>query len=186
MRLKILGHSRDQIFERNPQDSTLPSVALLGLRISRILVPVDFSESSRKALQYAVAFAQQFGAEILLLHVLEPAPPQIEIMEAVLTDTTFREEATLELSQWQREAVSLSRAVKAVVRNGTAPDQEIVRAAEEDDIDLIIMGNHGRMGLARVFIGSTAEKVVRRAPCPVLVIRLREHDFVARGDAKPR
>ncbi len=186
MRFKIFEHSRNLILEASPQDSTLPPIDLPALRLNRILVPVDFSESSRKAVQSAVAFAKQFDAEIVLLHVLEPAPPQIEIMEAALTESSLREEATRELSEWQREAVSRSKKVRAVVRNGTAADQEIVKAAKEDDMDLIIMGNHGRLGLARVFIGSTAEKVVRHAPCPVLVIRQREHDFVTRGEAKPR
>lgn len=182
MRLKILGSSRNLSLDTSPQDSTPPPIALPDLRLGRILVPVDFSESSRKALQYAVAFAKQFGAEVVLLHVFEAAPPQIEIMEAALTDTTLREEAIQELSQWQREAASRSTAVKAVVRSGAAADHEIVRTAAEDNVDLIILGNHGRTGLARVFIGSTAEKVVRRAPCPVLVIRQREHDFLTRAN----
>lgn len=94
-----------------------------------------------------MAFAQKLDAKIDLLHVLEPASPQIEIMEAALTRLFVKRQPN-NFSQCQREAVSRSRAVKAVVSNGTAADQEIVRAAQEDDVDLIIRGNHGRMGLA--------------------------------------
>ncbi len=113
-------------------------------------------------------------AEITLLHVLEAALPQIEIMESALIDTNLREEAVAQLSRWQGEAAS-QMVAKAVVRNGTAC-HEIVRAAEEGNVDLIILGDHGRTGLARAFMGSTAEQVVRHAPCPVLVILAHEHD----------
>jgi nucleotide-binding universal stress UspA family protein len=73
-----------------------------------------------------------------------------------------------------------------VVRNGSSAYQEIIGAATDGNVDLIIIGTHGRSGLAHVFLGSTAERVTRHAPCPVLVVREQEHDFVPGAEARSR
>jgi nucleotide-binding universal stress UspA family protein len=90
------------------------------------------------------------------------------------------EHAAKRLAEWRRTLTGLT--VKANVRSGT-PYYEIVRAAEETNTDLIVLSTHGRTGLAHVFIGSNAERVVRHAPCPVLVVRQREHDFLSAADS---
>ena len=151
------------------------------LRLKRILVPVDFSPPSRKALPYALSFAAQFGAEIILLHVVEPAiyptemgyvPAEIETMYHSMHLTTSEKLADL-----AREQVPASIPSQTMVRVG-APFQEITLAAQELKVDLIVIATHGYTGLKHVFMGSTAERVVRHAPCPVLTVREGEHDFV--------
>lgn len=144
-------------------------------QLKRILLPVDFSGTSRKALAYAVSFAKQFNADVLLLHVIEPAltTPQMETIPARAFGREHREDCAEELMAWQREFQPVAA---AVVREGT-PYREIVAFARENGIDLIILGTQGLTGLAHIF-GSTAERVVRQAPCPVLVVRQHERDFV--------
>jgi nucleotide-binding universal stress UspA family protein len=141
------------------------------IRLKRIVVPIDFSETSVQALPYAVAFAEKFGAEIILLHVVELFEP--------LQD---HEEGLGEMAEWDREdlvescltrlrqEVLAGRHVRTGVRHGV-PFQEITRAATSLAADLIIMTTQGHTGLKHVFLGSTAERVVRHADCPVLVVR---------------
>jgi nucleotide-binding universal stress UspA family protein len=148
------------------------------IQLKRILVPVDFSACSTKALQYAAVFAKQFGAEILLLHVVQP-PVYMEgtaVAVAPISEESAREAASMELAQLRgKEVPKLD--TKTSVRIGK-PYLEIIRAADEMNADFIVIGTHGRSGLARMFLGSTSERVVRHAPCPVMVVREREHDFV--------
>jgi universal stress protein A len=151
--------------------------------LHRILVPTDFSKHSHNALTYAASFAEKFGAEIHLLHVVQDFavffpdpiaagapgfPPADHLTAAVRAalDRTVREHKQLQHLRVHAEA-----------REGT-PYHEIVAYARENDIDLIIMGTHGRTGLAHLLLGSVAEKVIRRAPCPVLTVRDPEHEFV--------
>ena len=180
MKLRTSRRSRNVVLEMEPRDAGLPPITLPELQLRRILVPVDFSDCSRKVLQYGVSLARQFSAEVLLMHVVVSVPPlpQVPVLESQALDAKYHEQAARELSEWRREAVAHA-AVKAVVRRGVSASREIVEAALESNSDLIVIGNHGRTGLARVFLGSTAEQVVRHAPCPVLVIRQREHDFIA-------
>jgi len=176
-----------------------PRVTDLGplpmFRLRRILVPVDFSDCSRKALQYALPFAKEFEASVILLHVVAPFLPPVEMSTADVTNIELR---MRESGQRGLEALraSVSRQVPAetALRVGR-PDTEIVRAARELDADVIVLSTHGRTGLAHMFMGSTAEQVVRRAGCPVFIVRQREHEFVtgtrapgrsrARGRAVP-
>ena len=177
MKLKAAPPSR-VVVELEPKDTGFPPVALPEFRIKRILVPVDFSEPSRKALHYAVYFAKQFNAEILLLHVVEPSPPPPDYLavNSSSLENSLREEAAGRLSRWRGEIASQTP-VRTSVRSGNAC-LEIIRTADENNIDLIIMGTHGRMGLAHLFLGSTAERVVRQGPCPAMVVRERQHDFL--------
>ncbi len=150
--------------------------------LHRILVPTDFSKYSENALKYAVAFADKFGAELYLLHVVQDlavfvpdmvtvAPPAAPAVEQI---TAAAQQA---LDRVVREHPFGKLGVHTEVREG-APFYEIVRFAQEANVDLIIMGTHGRSGLAHVLLGSVAEKVVRKAPCPVLTVRHPEHEFV--------
>lgn len=166
--------------ELDKSEAAFPGVPLDAIALKRILVPVDFSECSRKALQYAGSFARQFNAEMILLHVVEPpvypgnAPLVVTAM--MFDDADIRELAAKRLSEWRNE-ISSRATVKANVRGGV-PYHEIIQAAEETNTDLIVISTHSRTGFARMFLGSTAERVVRHAPCPVMVIREKEHDFV--------
>jgi len=176
MKVRVAPKSTVRL-ELERDEEEFPAIPPREVALKRILVPTDFSERSRKALHYALAFARPFGAEVLLLHVLEPVtpPPSAVMLLPPAWDTELRDSATRELAKWRRE--SGSDAVQTTLRSG-APHHEIVRAADETNADLIILGTHGRGGLAHLLIGSTAERVVRHAPCPVMVVRTKEHDFV--------
>ena len=155
-------------------------VAMEPLTLLRsILVPLDFSEPAEKALRYAVAFGRQLGARITLLHVRQlpyylaepsfvPAAPPIEDPpEAVMQ----------RLEADAHRLVPPEMLGRTLLRAG-APFHEICKAAAELNTDLIILSTHGYAGLKHALMGSTAECVVRHAPCPVLVVRKREHEFV--------
>ena len=143
--------------------------------IKSILVPTDFSKPSESALTYALALAHQFGARLTLLHVIEPiATPDFatsfplaidnekakKFCEGVLTQTAEKFEIEPELLE------------KKLVRFGR-PFNEIADAARTLKVDLIVIATHGYTGLKHTFLGSTAERVVRHAPCPVLVVRIK-------------
>lgn len=191
MKVRTSSRSRNVVLEMEAKDSALPPVAVPEMQLRHILVPVDFSECSHKAFHYAVQFARQFNAELMLLHVVEftPIPPQpvvLDVFKSEELSTRYQEKAAKHLAEWRKEAVP-AIAVKAVTRVGTVAHQEIIQAAAEGNADLIVIGNHGRTGLARLMVGGTTEKVVRHAPCPVLVIREREHDFIkdaSRGEGR--
>jgi universal stress protein A len=165
------------VVAKSEGESAMPLVTPSPLNLQKILVPIDFSEGSRKALHYAIALAKQSQGEILLLHVLEMPPVPVQAFETAFMEITPEESVANELLQWQAEAGS-SAPVKTLVCSGSA-SPEIVRVANENNMDLIVIGSHGRTGLARLILGSTAERVVRHAACPVLVVREHEHDFVA-------
>jgi nucleotide-binding universal stress UspA family protein len=152
------------------------------IELHRILVPTDFSKSSANALTYAAAFAEKFGASVHLLHVVQDLA--LFIPEAIMAVPPMAPPVEQFLAA-AREA--LDRAVHGLARPGLVvhpevaegvPAEEILRVARERDVDLIVMGTHGHTGLAHVLLGSIAEKVVRRAPCPVLTVRHPEHEFV--------
>lgn len=151
------------------------------ISLKRILLPTDFSDSSKDTMSYACAFAEQFGSELHVLHVLqdlvtmvpEPGlafPPPGDYMQE-LKESAEKALAEIPDAEWCQ-----GKTVVRETRQGP-PFLEIVRYAKENDIDLIVMGTHGRSGLAHVLLGSVAEKVVRKAPCPVLTVRPPEHKF---------
>lgn len=186
MRMKAKRPKR-LVFEFDRSDAGLPTVASPDVMLSRILAPVDFSECSEKAARYATTLARQFNSEVVFLHVVRPLTPALS-PELVVLDTDpmnvkLHEEAAKQLARWRRKYVSMAR-VKAVVRSGFSIQKEIIDAARETDADLIVLGAHDKSGLAHLFSGSVAEQVVRHAPCPVLVLREHERDFVASEDAE--
>jgi nucleotide-binding universal stress UspA family protein len=148
-------------------------------RLERILVPTDFSESSKKALLYALTFARQFGAEITLVHVVES--PYVAGDFGVVDQDDLRAEILARgqtmMTSFVNELSLDSTVGRRLIRQGTAY-HEVTELAKEMNIDLIIMATHGHAGLARVLLGNTTERVTRHAPCPVLVVRQREHDFI--------
>jgi universal stress protein A len=144
------------------------------LASKRILVPSDFSPASDNAFTYALHFGPYFGAKLYVLHVLEPALSP-EFAGLPETPAFSKAEVATAKKNFRAWADSAGAAVAAqlVFRNGFAV-HEIVEAAKELDIDLVIMAAQGRTGSKDFCIGNTAEHVVRAAPCPVLVVREKE------------
>jgi universal stress protein A len=145
-----------------------------------ILVPMDFSAAAGKALTYAEAFASTFGAKLTLLHVLEPMvlPSEFGYSYVPTPEEESRQlEALKKKLNAAAAALETEASTRCEVRIGR-PWQEIVEAAREGDVDLLIITTHGRTGLKHVLMGSVAEKIVRHATCPVLVVRPEEKDFV--------
>jgi len=142
------------------------------IRARKVLVPTDFSELSHKAVEKAVELAQRFGAKIDLVHVLEPPPyPEFGYVHVPMKEGALRKMAEDHFEKLRKDIPPLADLIDYTpVRTGNAP-YEIVQAARQLNSDLIVIGTHGRTGLKRLALGSTAEKVVRHAHCPVLVLR---------------
>ncbi|MBA3241358.1 MAG: universal stress protein [Acidobacteria bacterium] len=146
------------------------------MNIRSILVPTDFSECARHAVPAAAQFARLTGARVVCLHVVEPVVPAVgwaPVAEALpLADVGERLEnsAARELPKVAAGAEFAGLDVEDVIAHGEAAS-EIVRVAGERRVDLIVISSHGRTGLGRILFGSTAEAVVRHAPCPVLVVK---------------
>ena len=143
-------------------------------RIERILLTTDFSETSKRAFAPAVMLARKFGAAILLTYVEEDRlPPLVVEYMAVGVDEILGQQmdrATERLGESVAELAGEVERVEPLVAMGT-PSVEIVRLAEEHDVDLIVIATHGRGFISHAILGSTAERVLRRAPCPVLIVR---------------
>jgi nucleotide-binding universal stress UspA family protein len=136
-----------------------------------ILHPTDFSERSRYAFQVAVDLARQNRARLVLLHVAHPPGPEdVSYAEAAseLQPEGYHRRLGLQMRQFLPPPADLK--VEYVVREG-APADEIVEAARQHHGDLLVIGTHGKTGLSRVLLGSTAERIVRLAPCAVLTIK---------------
>ena len=146
--------------------------------LKRIVVTTDFSEESRKAFPYAVALARKFEASLVLLYVV-PAhlPAELSHIGFALEERRLLSEARERMPRFRQAEFDPHLPVEALVLNG-GPAHEICRTAETQAADLIIMATHGHAGLRHFLVGSVTENVVRHAPCPVLVVRDREHDFV--------
>lgn len=153
----------------------LQSTELVHLK--KILVPTDFSDLSEHALQYALRFSQLFGAEIVLLHVFEPnGGSGFTEVPRYLDCTDYERQGARQSLNAMRDKFADS-ALRPLMRTGFAAT-EIVDAAKEIDVDLIVIATHGYTGWKHFCIGSTAEQVVRTAGCPVLVVREKEHEFI--------
>jgi universal stress protein A len=176
MKIKPTQKTGGVLLELGPEETQIPAQSITAaavFKLQRILVPIDFSECSQKALEYAIAFAKQFAAELKLVHVVEPYPA---VPEMAPYDCENIEDATREL-ETLRKRLGNTVPCSFLVRKGSPPS-EIATVAKDVDADLIIISTHGRKGLARMFLGSTTEKVVRFAPCPVLIVRAHEREFV--------
>jgi nucleotide-binding universal stress UspA family protein len=155
------------------------------IKLKKVLVPTDFSDSARQALRYGLSFAKEYGAELVLLHVVENLTvgyasdlfpvPMAEVFQEISGY------AKTELAKLAAEAREKGVAVTELVAQGK-PSAEIIRYAAENAVDMIVLGTHGKGMLDQALFGSTTERVVRRAPCPVLTVRPAEHEFVE-GDA---
>jgi nucleotide-binding universal stress UspA family protein len=146
--------------------------------VRSILVPFDFSAYSEKAFTWALALAERWRSRLLLLHVLpRPTYPPL-LMGTYFNVAEF--EASLRADAETRAKEFLGKTDSGTVRIDTKvilgePFGDICRVAEEEKVDLLVMGSHGRTGMSHVLLGSVAERVVRHAPCPVLVVGKKAH-----------
>ena len=145
-----------------------------AFQFKRILVPVDFSASSRRTLRAALPFARQFGAKLRLVYVIEPMLLPENLMLAVpelpAIGVDLVADAQKRLDQLAEKEIPAEFRLPSQVRVGR-PFDEIIRVADEERVDLIVISTHGYTGLKHVLMGSTAERVVRHASCPVLTLR---------------
>ena len=140
------------------------------MQFKKIMVATDFSPLSEKAIDYAVMTAKQFGATILLIHVLEPFP--ISTTDALMfvdNSEAVREVAEAMIVNLREILNEKGVTVETGLIQG-APASEIVIKASQEEVDLIVMGTHGRKGVEHLLLGSVAEKVIRTAKCPVMIV----------------
>lgn len=150
------------------------------IQIKKILVPTDFSESAKHALTYGVSFAREYKAELILVHVVETLTvgyasdlfpvPMAEVFDEISGY------AKTEIAKLAAEIRAKEVPVREMVLQGK-PSAEIVRIAKEERVDIIVLGTHGKGMLDQALFGSTAERVIRKAPCPVLTCQLHQHEF---------
>ena len=165
---------------------------------SHLLVPVDFSEHSKKTIEYATQLAGFTSGTLHILHVCQPSEsragfyhPQrlLRSSEAISVEhelvknllETARREANEQLSLITQQMIAKGLKAQPVLRAGN-PDEEIVRVAKELEADLIVIGSHGYRGIGRLLLGSTAERVVQYASCAVLVVKGAPVDQPAASD----
>lgn len=150
------------------------------MKFGKILVPTDFSESAKYALPFAIDLAEKYGAEIHILHVVEPIAVPVDFAWGTYSYPDIEKqlsgyvEKTLE--DIIREQIPASLTVTSSIVHGKSW-REIITLAREGEMDLIVMATHGLSGFSHALYGSTAEKVVRKAPCPVLTVRHPEVNF---------
>ena len=162
---------------RPPHRTRESGIGLLSpkLKIKSILVPTDFSAASKKALKYAEELARQFNAQITLLHVIEPMPmADFGAYPLALSYDPLLKKTKQTLDRFSRREVAENLLKETQVSVGR-PFQEITDAARKLKMDLIVIATHGHTGLTRAILGSTAERIVRYAPCPVLTVREKEN-----------
>lgn len=148
------------------------------MKIERILFPVDFSEGSTNAVEYAISLRKEYDATLYLLHVVHDISmttgwqvPHVRLGELY---RDMEEYARKEMEKFCRDLFRECDKIEQIVVSGI-PHEEILKFARDKKIDIIVIGTHGKTGIDRMLFGSTAEKVVRKAPCPVLSVRLPEY-----------
>ncbi|MBM4144960.1 MAG: universal stress protein [Nitrospira sp.] len=145
------------------------------MEIKSILFPTDFSEGSSEALKYAIDMTKRYGSKLYILHVIyDIAKASGWYVPHVSMDEMYKDIETgakKELERFGLEELSGIKGIERIVTTGV-PHEEIVKFANKNKIDLVIIATHGRKGIDRLLFGSTASQVVRFAPCPVLTVRL--------------
>jgi nucleotide-binding universal stress UspA family protein len=151
-----------------------------GMRIKTILFPTDFSNGARAAMDHAISLAKDYSAKLILIYVAQNVPVtewdnlsphyETELMD------DLEKSAGIEMGKWVSEVSAKAGDVDQVIARGV-PFVEIIKTAREKKADLIVIGTHGRTGIDHMLFGSTAEKVVRKSPCPVLTVRIPGKEF---------
>jgi nucleotide-binding universal stress UspA family protein len=148
------------------------------MKVERILFPTDFSEDAANALTYAVEFVKRYNAKLYILHVIYDIFKATEShIPHISADEIYKEMHTWAMKEIDKCCIEDIRNlpdVEKIVLKGV-PYEEIIKFAEKENIDMIVIGACGRSGLERFIFGSTAERVVRRAPCAVLTVRVPKH-----------
>ena len=185
MKARPASHPGEVCLELNRRDEPLMDAATRTaapspFKLKRILVPIDFSDCSKKALRYALPFAQQHQASLILLYVVPKSYSAGEYggIDYAQLEASMKEGSEQELAKLAMDEVSGKVSTEALVRVGS-PTEEIIEVARSLPADLIVISTHGRTGLKHLLLGSVAEHVVQRAPCPVFVVREREHEMLA-------
>jgi nucleotide-binding universal stress UspA family protein len=148
------------------------------MKVETILFPTDFSEGSFHALPYAVDLTRHYHARLYILHIIYDFTKATDShVPHISADEIYNE--MLDWAQKEIESCCIEEIrglnnVEKVVHKGV-PYEEIIKFAADNKIDMIVMGTYGRVGLERFIFGSTAERVVRKAPCPVMTVRIPEH-----------
>jgi nucleotide-binding universal stress UspA family protein len=145
----------------------------MHIDVRRILVPVDFSEHAQAVLDWAAHLAEEHGSRVLLLHVYH-LPVEFQQLEGAYLPADFwanvKNEAEQQLAAYAETLRGRGLEVEALVREGY-PATVIVEEATSQHADLLVIGTHGHTGLKHLLLGSIAERVVQKAPCPVLTVK---------------
>lgn len=154
------------------------------IALKDILVATDFGEASRQALRYGAEFARAFGGRLHVLHVVEDivlgtatamgTPP----LDMTSVQASLEQDASRELQQILATDIPRDVEVVPVIIRDSQPGRGVLAYAREHKTDLLVIGTHGRAGLAEFFLGSVAQRIVRSAPCPVLTVRAHEREFL--------
>lgn len=153
------------------------------ITLKNVLVGTDFGEASETALTYGRDLARTFDATLHVFHVVDDVRARGLVSEGAGIDFSDIQHALESAAREQLDAAVQADdrrelGARAILRTSSTPAAAIVSYAKEAAIDLIVLGTHGRGGMAHLFMGSVAERVVRTAPCPVLTVRHPEHEFV--------
>lgn len=145
------------------------------IKLERILMPTDFSSSSENAMRYAVSFAKEYNAELIVLHVVQE-PHRLRRVTQKSAEEKIDKIIAAEIGVVKKAMEQFVKdfgeefKVKKLIKSGI-PVVEIVESAKEENVDLIVMGTHGQTGTRHALIGSVAERVVRNAVCPVFTVK---------------
>jgi nucleotide-binding universal stress UspA family protein len=155
------------------------------IEIRRILCPVDFSDHSRRALDHAIAIARWYEATVTVLHVFSPAPvaamgPGPMVFEPIVLTPVDRDQLLADVKAFAQAESAPGITIDAVVREGHTAG-EVLKQAASMKADLLVIGTHGRSGFERLLLGSVAEKVLRKASCPVMTVPKGLPDAVPAG-----
>ena len=144
---------------------------MINVNVKRLLVPTDFSDCSQEAVEYAISLAQVLQAQVFFLHVMEPPAYGLDFtLTHPGVPVEVKQKLTESIKQSVEEAKKLGINAEGYFVLGV-PYAEIINAAKKHEVDLIVMGTHGRTGLSHFWLGSTAERVIQNAHCPVLTIK---------------